>query len=183
MKVCTQCSRSLPLDFYTKDSQKGDGLRSYCKDCQRNYASKYRQSNPDRNKIYYKQNREKLIDYQHENRERFRDVRKRWNQKNKDRNRVLAHQRRVIEKNQLGAIPENCWDLLILVYKSCGICGSEENLTMDHVIPLSLGGKHSIENLAILCKTCNSRKRNRNSFDYRTKIVTEEGGQYSIIYI
>jgi hypothetical protein len=40
----------------------------------------------------------------------------------------------------------------------CVICGKSENLTIDHIKPVSLGGSDKIENLQILCKPCNSKK-------------------------
>jgi 5-methylcytosine-specific restriction protein A len=33
------------------------------------------------------------------------------------------------------------------------------DLTVDHVIPLARGGTHDRSNLAVLCRRCNSRKR------------------------
>ena len=43
----------------------------------------------------------------------------------------------------------------------CQYCGSKKNLTIDHVIPRSLGGKHSWDNVVIACQSCNSRKGDR----------------------
>ena len=40
----------------------------------------------------------------------------------------------------------------------CTACGSTENLAADHVIPFSKGGPTVIENLATLCRSCNSKK-------------------------
>jgi 5-methylcytosine-specific restriction endonuclease McrA len=40
----------------------------------------------------------------------------------------------------------------------CAICGTIENLSIDHIIPLSKGGSDEIENLRILCRTHNSEK-------------------------
>jgi 5-methylcytosine-specific restriction endonuclease McrA len=40
----------------------------------------------------------------------------------------------------------------------CICCGSEKNLTFDHVIPLSKGGINSLANGQILCKKCNTVK-------------------------
>lgn len=43
----------------------------------------------------------------------------------------------------------------------CLNCGSTDNLSIDHIIPLSKGGKTIIQNLQTLCLTCNLRKGNR----------------------
>lgn len=40
----------------------------------------------------------------------------------------------------------------------CHYCGKEAKLTLDHVIPLSKGGKHSKDNVVPACTHCNSSK-------------------------
>jgi len=40
----------------------------------------------------------------------------------------------------------------------CQYCGSDNNLTLDHVHPASKGGPRSWENLATACSPCNTRK-------------------------
>lgn len=39
-------------------------------------------------------------------------------------------------------------------------------LTLDHVIPLAMGGGSTVENLQPLCKWCNAKKADR-AIDYR----------------
>lgn len=45
--------------------------------------------------------------------------------------------------------------------KSCGKTDQETNLTIDHIIPLALGGSNDISNLQTLCFDCNRRKKDR----------------------
>lgn len=43
----------------------------------------------------------------------------------------------------------------------CVYCGSTENLTLDHVIPISKGGSDDQDNLVCCCKRCNSSKNDK----------------------
>ena len=40
----------------------------------------------------------------------------------------------------------------------CAECSSTEDLSIDHVVPERHGGTLELENLRVLCKSCNSRK-------------------------
>jgi 5-methylcytosine-specific restriction endonuclease McrA len=42
----------------------------------------------------------------------------------------------------------------------CVECGSNFDLQYDHVLPVSLGGATTVENLQLLCADCNRRKSN-----------------------
>lgn len=45
---------------------------------------------------------------------------------------------------------------------ACYYCGLEvgyANLTMDHIIPLSRGGRSTKDNLVPCCKACNTKKK------------------------
>jgi 5-methylcytosine-specific restriction protein A len=41
------------------------------------------------------------------------------------------------------------------------MCGSAQDLTGDHITPLSQGGQATLDNIVVLCRPCNSRKGNR----------------------
>lgn len=45
----------------------------------------------------------------------------------------------------------------------CLLCGSREDLTLDHIVPKSKGGKLIYNNLQTLCKQCNASKGQRKS--------------------
>jgi 5-methylcytosine-specific restriction endonuclease McrA len=76
-------------------------------------------------------------------------------------------QRRLYEENRrarkVGTVTTNEWLLVLSLYgEACVYCGSTEaKLTMDHIIPLSLGGLHEATNLAPACHQCNCSKGTR----------------------
>lgn len=44
---------------------------------------------------------------------------------------------------------------------TCQYCGIKSDLTLDHILPRSRGGRDSWENLATACNRCNVKKGNR----------------------
>ena len=43
--------------------------------------------------------------------------------------------------------------------RMCQLCGTDEGeMHIDHIIPRKVGGDHSLDNLRVLCKSCNLRK-------------------------
>ena len=43
----------------------------------------------------------------------------------------------------------------------CAICGSANKIEADHIVPLSRGGKNTIDNIQPLCRSCNAKKSNK----------------------
>tara|TARA_R100000773_G_C4216506_1_gene115133 strand:- start:102 stop:443 length:342 start_codon:yes stop_codon:yes gene_type:complete len=47
--------------------------------------------------------------------------------------------------------------------RNCVLCGTQGNaankLTVDHIIPISKGGNHHINNLRVLCANCHKKRR------------------------
>ena len=46
----------------------------------------------------------------------------------------------------------------------CKLCGRSERqdyLEIDHIKPISKGGKSTLDNLQTLCRTCNKQKGNK----------------------
>ena len=53
-------------------------------------------------------------------------------------------------------------EILVRFDNTCAYCGSNKDLTQDHIKAISKGGKHEVNNLVPACKTCNSSKGNRD---------------------
>jgi 5-methylcytosine-specific restriction endonuclease McrA len=53
----------------------------------------------------------------------------------------------------------------------CQYCGTVDELTLDHVVPKSRGGKSNWDNLTTACKRCNSRKGDFTPEEARMMLV------------
>jgi hypothetical protein len=55
----------------------------------------------------------------------------------------------------------------------CQVCGTDEGeMHIDHVISRKSGGDHSLENLRVLCKSCNLRKGALNDGVFLSRMAT-----------
>lgn len=61
----------------------------------------------------------------------------------------------------------------------CAICGAKMNLEIDHIIPVSKGGRENESNMQVLCRSCNSRKGNR--IDYTQFFKFDESPEYMLV--
>ena len=58
---------------------------------------------------------------------------------------------------------------LFASFRKCPVCKEEmksEDKTLDHIVPLSKGGAHSIYNSIIICRSCNSSKNAKDLEDW-----------------
>lgn len=72
-------------------------------------------------------------------------------------------------------MPNNVWrELRATVLAedefSCQYCGSRDNLTCDHVLPLARGGGNERSNLTTACRSCNSSKGDRTPNEWSPPI-------------
>lgn len=127
-------------------------------------ARKRRQANKERD-------REKARAYYLANQERLKAKARMWSKTPEGRmKRRLANQRRRlrIENTDDGTIvPSMILAFLVGQKMRCALCdvvfkGNEYQI--DHIKPLSKGGAHSFTNMQLLCKTCNGRKSDNESW-------------------
>ena len=62
----------------------------------------------------------------------------------------------------------------------CVRCGvgwneDEDNLTMDHIVPVSMGGSGHKGNMQVMCKSCNQKKGNRIKRFHPTELKASIG--------
>lgn len=93
----------------------------------------------------------------------------RWQARHPYKPRRFPSPRHTRMKRNGGSHTEAEWHALCARYRwRCLCCQQKKPLTKDHIIPIVVGGRDSIDNLQPLCKSCNSRKGTR-TIDYRSR--------------
>lgn len=82
MKMCSKCKQYKPIEYFGKDKRSSDGLRSQCKECEKEYQRKYDESHREKRHEYGKKYRESHRDVENARAKRFRE-----NNPDKDRER------------------------------------------------------------------------------------------------
>ena len=100
------------------------------------------------------------------NPEIHRERNRRWQQNNRERSNLLSRLKKQ-RRRHAGSLTVADWELVLDVYgRACLKCGKDE-VTIDHVVPVSLGGANEIWNVQPLCGFCNTSKGARTA-DYRS---------------
>ena len=143
---------------------------------ERERLQKYKRENKEKvrasAKLYTTRNSKKINQYSREyykaNKERKIILGKEYRRSHPEKNTEYSQNRRARKNGNGGAITEVEWKKLQDKYENrCLCCGRKDmKLSLDHVIPLSKGGRHEIGNAQPLCVPCNSRKNNK-IIDYR----------------
>lgn len=72
--------------------------------------------------------------------------------------------RAALRRDAPGSFTPQEWQAKLEEYNyQCAYCGNplDEDITIDHITPISRGGSHNISNLAPAHKSCNSSKNNK----------------------
>ncbi|HEY66248.1 MAG TPA: hypothetical protein G4O02_16980 [Caldilineae bacterium] len=88
-----------------------------------------------------------------------------WDKRQFESDSSRERVRRYREKRRgLGMPPSPNYDARKIIERDgsrCVYCGSTENIVVDHMVPIQLGGTDDERNLAAACKRCNSGKAGR----------------------
>ena len=93
-----------------------------------------------------------------------------WRAKNPEAWRRIANaaeERRRAAKAGAGIFAILPKELRRLYAQPCAECGSTDKPTLDHIVPLSRGGRHSVGNLQTLCAPCNYSKNSKLTIEWR----------------
>jgi 5-methylcytosine-specific restriction endonuclease McrA len=98
----------------------------------------------------------------------FKASAKRFKANNKDKVNADTHRRRARIKGGGGSYTRADWQAILERYQhTCPCCGKTgEKLTVDHVIPVAMGGSSNPDNLQPLCRFCNNSKNVRHTTRY-----------------
>lgn len=185
-KVCKKCLRELGLDQFYGCPRARDGRRGGCKGCANAASRAYYADNT----VTVKANH---AEWHRDNPEWSRAQGARWKAANPKVLKVhkaryyashteeyaaYGRQYRALELGALvGPIPTDIKAQLIEIYgPTCMVPGCENvDLQIDHIVPLSKGGAHAVDNFQLLCAWCNNSKGSRSSIDYRPAINQSRG--------
>jgi 5-methylcytosine-specific restriction endonuclease McrA len=139
---CEGCGRPIPIT-----------RRSDTKHCSRACIEKRRSARGER------------IGWQDAYRQRRTDLQREYRKQNPARTRTYRNQR---QRNAVGSVSDKDWSSVLRQYRGCcAYCSVEGPMTMDHVVPLSRGGRHTIGNVVPACGPCNSSKFNKLLVEWR----------------
>lgn len=153
MKECRKCKKVLSFDNFYKQSTGRYGFTSRCKTCILKYK-KFHNALPET----IKRNSERNKGYKAKN----KGAAALW------RERRSSRTRRRYPEVEVRYISNK--DIRKLKASSCFTCEGSKNLQVDHLIPLALGGRHSIGNLQVLCQSCNRAKYNKLPIEFKASL-------------
>lgn len=108
------------------------------------------------------------LDYRARNPEKCSQARRAYYQENKEV--FYAHNAK--RRAKLAEVPDDGWSFAALTQMkntgeyTCFICEKATATEVEHLVPVSLGGGNTWDNLALACKSCNGSKGGSNRHDH-----------------
>ena len=136
---------------------------------------------------YYRDNASRLRAYsaEHyaENRERYAETRATYYQNHKAEfsARTLMHRAKVAgAKNIEFILPTAIFERDRWTCHLCGKKVHKSKATLDHIVPLSKGGDHTVTNVALAHRRCNNKKQATGNAQLRLPITPPPSLQLSL---
>lgn len=169
-KACKKCGEVKGLDEFYRHKQTLDGRLGSCIKCFRAAEKRRRADNPEairaRDRAYWAAHpdskRAKDARYKAAHRSEHAESASKWNREHPERFKTHLYNNYARRNGvEPGHTYEQWQAKLAMAGGRCVMCGSEKNITRDHIIPLAAGGSDSIDNIQPLCRSCNTRKANQ----------------------
>jgi 5-methylcytosine-specific restriction endonuclease McrA len=188
-KACKDCGVVFLLSEFRHRPENRDGRGNRCRGCEGVKCREWNERRPSYKSEWRKLHREQTLAVQRRFREAHRDHirelerarydperererRKRQKEQRPDHYRKMSREavrRRHYRKKAGGTLTVKGWlEIREKLGNRCLCCGTTENITVDHIVPLSQGGRHDADNVQPLCLRCNMAKGTK-TIDYRPK--------------
>lgn len=162
MKMCTRCKVNKPLFEFSQDKRASDGAQTRCRECARVIAKERRLANPETHRAGVRKSTQKHYAaklarntrYRRENPDKVSEWKRKDRQKNKARVLACNAMRRSQHAGETSSQVRQLYALRDF-YRAMSL---GEEFHVDHVVPLSKGGKHVFENLRVIPAIDNLRK-------------------------
>jgi 5-methylcytosine-specific restriction endonuclease McrA len=164
-KTCTRCKQTKELADFNKRAVSKDGYRPSCRACDAVDKKDYYSRNPQ--KYNHAARKTKYKDLPADQKAKKIASTISWNRANKSKRTLAMAKRRALQK-QNGIFLVSAAEISAIQNSRCFYCGMPGG-EVDHVIPLTKGGTHSIGNLVSACRSCNSSKNNLFITEWRIK--------------
>lgn len=182
--VCKECKKAYGRQYYIDNKETVKVKRAV-------YQKAHLAEQYVHNQAWRKRNVEKVREAgrrQYANNvEHHRAVKNAWREANVEKIKAIQRTHRLnnlekfAEKQHIrrakmrlnGVYQVSAKELVKLYSSPCIACGTTEQVTIDHIIPIARGGRHSIGNLQPLCLTCNSSKNARTMAEWKYFLNTE----------
>ena len=159
---------------WVKDSHKRNGGRWRCQECSAEYLRRYREENSsrlsqvdrDRRAAYRINHKVEISEYAKSYMPKYREENKGMLKEKRQTPEGIVRRRtnrarRDSRKNDSCCTQCEGQGYGDFAAGKCYICLSRDADTTDHVMPLSLGGRHCVLNFSGACMECNKSKGNR----------------------
>ncbi|MBU1028512.1 MAG: HNH endonuclease [Nanoarchaeota archaeon] len=94
-------------------------------------------------------------------------------EKGKEKRAIQNHKRRAAITGAIADLTDKQWKWIKMVYENrCVYCNRQmKRITMDHILPLSRGGIHTMNNIVPACQSCNSKKNTKTVYEWMPQAI------------